>query len=365
MSQANLLLPLAEKTNIKDWDFENLDLKDVSAPSIEISDVIPEGVKNYIVIVDGWVVFKNLENGIKLENKGIELIRENNKLIDINKNKKNSLLTVTIEKNTNLSEPLYITYVSKNRSLVHQTEIILQESSSANIVETFVSDSKFNSNIISKIAVGANANLNTSVINRLNGESTVYYHRMTEVAADATLEATNFIINDSNVVFEDFTHLVGKGANANVATVSIATKEQKQNLTIRVENLAPFSNGNIVNYGISKDSAHLAFNGIGKIHKGMNGGDNQQETRVLNLSVSSEAIANPFLLIDEGDITAGHAASIGQLDEEQVYYLMSRGLSKQESEKLIVSGFLTPFANIIKNEVLKDELLNSIEVKLG
>lgn len=360
----NTALPLAERTNIKDWDFETLKLDNVSAPSVDISSLVPANAKNTVVIADGHIVHQSLESSVTIENKGIELIRESNKLIDLNKNNKNSLLTVHVAKNST-PEPIYIAYVASSRSLVHQTELHIGTSAEANLVESFISDNKQTVNIISKVNVGANAKLNTAVINNINGKSVVYYHRHTEVDKDASLETTNFVLNDSNLVFEDFTHLIGSGSEANVATVALATLAQKQNITVRVENLAPNAIGNIVNYGISQDDAHLAFNGVGKIHKGMNGGDNQQETRVLNLSRTAEAIANPFLLIDEGDITAGHAASIGQIDEEQVYYLQSRGLSKIEAEKLIVSGFLTPFANIIKDETLKEQLLNSIETKLG
>jgi Fe-S cluster assembly protein SufD len=114
-----------------------------------------------------------------------------------------------------------------------------------------------------------------------------------------------------------------------------------------------------------KDDAHLAFNGVGKIKKASKASDNQQETRLLNLSRTAEAIANPFLLIDEGDITAGHAASIGQLDEEQIYYLMSRGMSKAEASKMIVSGFLAPFIDVIRDEGMKEALMTEIEKKLG
>ena len=358
-------LPLAERTPIKDWDFESLKLGDVPVPTVDIASLVPTTAKNTVVVADGHLVHQKLENGITIENKGIDLIRETNKLIELNKTNKNSLLTINIAKNTVLSEPLYIAYVAVDRSLVHQTELNIGSSVEANVVESFLADSKQTVNILSKVNVGANAKLNTAVINNINGKSTVYYHRHTEVEQDASLETTNFVLNDSNVVFEDFTHLVGKASEANVATVALSTDNQKQNMTVRVENLAPNAIGNIVNYGISKDTAHLAFNGVGKIHKGMNGGDNQQETRVLNLSRTAEAIANPFLLIDEGDITAGHAASIGQIDEEQVYYLQSRGLTKVEAEKLIVSGFLTPFANIITDKTLKEQLLDSIEVKLG
>lgn len=355
-------LPLAERTNIKDWSFELT----AGEPHVDCGTAhSPENGVNVLTIMDGQIVKQALQPEITVEQQGISLIREVNKLTEQNKSNVNSQLTLTVAKNVVVTEPIYITYVACGRSLVQQVELNIGDGAEVAIVERFVAKKQYSHNLINKTNVGANAKLHAAAIHNIDGEGTVYYHRHTEVSADASLETTNFMLNSSNYVFEDFTHLIGKGSEANVATVSIATASQKQNMTIRVENLAPHAVGNIVNYGIVQDTAHLAFNGVGKIHKGMNGGDNQQETRVLNLSRLAEAIANPFLLIDEGDITAGHAASIGQIDEEQVYYLQSRGLTKVEAEKLIVSGFLTPFANIIADETLKGQLLESIEAKLG
>ena len=366
MEQSNkTLLPKADKTNIKDWAFEELTLKDVTPQNVDVSSYVPEGAKNAVVLVDGHIAFMNIKDGVTISSDANIDVKEENKLVVLNADKKNSMFSLNIAKNTVVDEPIYIVYVAKERSIVHQGLITLETGAQAEIVETFVSEKSENANILSKTVVGENANLKSSIINRLNGKAVIYYHRLTEVQKDGALETTNFLIHDSNIVFEDYTHLVGTGAEANVATVALADNSQSENITVRVENLAPRSNGNIVNYGIVKDTAHLAFNGIGKIHKGMKGVDNQQETRLLNLSVDAQAIANPFLLIDEGDITAGHAASIGQINPEQVYYLMSRGLSKQESEKMIVTGFLAPFADIIKDEKLKEQLLESIEVKLG
>lgn len=366
MEQTNLALPVADKTNIKNWAFEDLNLTDAAdAGAINATDFVPEDATNAIIVKDGAVVFSKLETGVTVSSETSKSVKELNKLTALNEAKRNSGLVVTVAKNVVLSAPLYIVYLAKGRSLVHQTELTLEQGSEAEVVETFISEQKTNANVLSYIGLGLNAKLQASVINRLNGKGVVYYHRLSEVDKDATLSTNNFLINDSNIVFEDYTHLIGTGAEAEVATVALANEAQVQNVTVRVENMAPRSNGNIINYGIVKDTAHLAFNGIGKIHKGMKNGDNQQESRLLNLSRDAEAIANPFLLIDEGDITAGHAASIGQINPEQVYYLMSRGLSRVESEKMIVTGFLAPFANIIKDDKLKEQLLESIEVKLG
>ena len=365
MSQTNLPLPLAEKTNIRNWDFDNLVLQaDVPMPKIDTSKYSPKGAKNVIVMCDGGVIEQTLEPCVTITLEGMK-IPQNNKLLLLNTQTCNSSITINVAKNAKLEEPLYVVYLAQERSLVHQTSMNISEGAELDIVESFISSTNLNSNIVCHVRLGANAKLNSSIINSLNGVNTVYYHRFTEVDRDASLETYNFVVNDSNVVFEDFTDLKGKGAEANVTTVALASVKQQVNLTVRIQNGAPQSIGNIVNYGIVKDEAHLAINGVGKVLHGMRGSDNQQESRLLNLSKVAEAVANPFLLIDEGDITAGHAASIGQLNEEQVYYLMSRGLTREASERAIAMGFLTPFANAIENDTLKEQLLATIREKLG
>lgn len=82
------------------------------------------------------------------------------------------------------------------------------------------------------------------------------------------------------------------------------------------------------------------------------------------LSPKARGDANPILLIDEDDVTAGHAASVGQVNPEQVYYLMSRGISKQDAERLIIYGFLAPVVSEIPVEAVRGQLQRLLERKL-
>lgn len=357
-------LPLAEKTNIKNWVFEDLILKEVSNSEFDISSVtVPN---NAIVLVDGALIHCDVDPNINVLIEGFnDEVPAHNKLMVLTNEKKNSKLHISVAKNVTIATPLSVIVISNHRSLVHASEVSLAMGATLNYTETFIGHMKSNTLIASHFIVGENAKLTTNVINELHPETVVYHHKRSDVDVNGVLDVTNFIINDVDLVFEDLTYLNGRGAEAQTKTVSITSGEQKQNLTIRVENIASHTIGNIINYGITKDQAHLAFNGIGKIQKDAKNCDNQQETRLLNLSKTAEAIANPFLLIDEGDITAGHAASIGQLDEEQIFYLMSRGMSREEASKMIVSGFLTPFVDALEDEKMREELFARIETKLG
>ena len=82
------------------------------------------------------------------------------------------------------------------------------------------------------------------------------------------------------------------------------------------------------------------------------------------LSPKARGDANPILLIDEDDVKAGHAASVGQVNVEQVYYLMSRGITKQNAERLIIHGFLAPVVSEIPIEAVREQLQRLLERKL-
>ena len=123
--------------------------------------------------------------------------------------------------------------------------------------------------------------------------------------------------------------------------------------------------GNILQDGVIMDRATLTFNGIGLIEKYAKGADAQQESRVLMLSEKARGDANPILLIEEFEVTAGHAASVGQVDEEQLYYLMSRGLSREAAEYLVVRGFLGPVIVQMPSAEIRRQLVEIIDRKLS
>ena len=113
-----------------------------------------------------------------------------------------------------------------------------------------------------------------------------------------------------------------------------------------------------------KESSTAIFNGIGKIEHGASKSNAEQESRVLMLSEKARGDANPILLIDEDDVTAGHAASVGRVDPVQLYYLMSRGITQKEAERLVIHGFLAPVVAELPIEGVKKQLVEVIERKV-
>lgn len=108
----------------------------------------------------------------------------------------------------------------------------------------------------------------------------------------------------------------------------------------------------------------MIFNGIGQIVHGAHGSKADQQNRVLMMSDTAQGDANPLLLIDENDVIAAHAASVGPVDPIQMNYLMSRGIPYVQAERMVIHGFLDPVLGAIPKGKVKDRMLAILERKL-
>jgi Fe-S cluster assembly protein SufD len=159
--------------------------------------------------------------------------------------------------------------------------------------------------------------------------------------------------------------LKGNGSDSDAKVISIGRGEQKLNQTTRAIHFGKSTPSQMITRAVMKEEATAIINGITKIEKGATGANGQQTERVLMLSPRARGDANPILLIDEDDVKAGHAASVGQVNPEQVYYLMSRGISKAEAERLIIYGFLAPVISEVPLANVRKQLEVLVERKLG
>ncbi|GAB2024652.1 Fe-S cluster assembly protein SufD [Lactovum odontotermitis] len=209
------------------------------------------------------------------------------------------------------------------------------------------------------------AQVKFSAIDRLGANVTAFISRRGLLGRDATIDWSIGVMNDGNVICDFDSDLKGNGSHAELKAVGISMGRQIQGVDTRVTNYGKNSVGHILQHGVILERGTLTFNGIGHIINGAKGADAQQESRVLMLSDTARADANPILLIDENDVTAGHAASIGQVDPEDMYYLMSRGLDEQAAKKLVIRGFLGSVIVNIPVKSVRDEFITTIDRKLG
>ena len=224
---------------------------------------------------------------------------------------------------------------------------------------------KATANVTVEVIARSGAQVKFAAIDRLGENVTAYISRRGKLGQNASIDWAIGVMNEGNVVADFDSELVGNGSHADLKVVALSSGRQVQGIDTRVTNFGCNSIGNILQHGVILEKGTLTFNGIGHIIKGAKGADAQQESRVLMLSDQARSDANPILLIEENDVTAGHAASIGQVDPEDMYYLMSRGLDKHTAERLVVRGFLGSVIVEIPVKEVRDEMIATIEEKLS
>ncbi len=251
----------------------------------------------------------------------------------------------------------------------HQVFIYAEENSSVEIIENYYSvKNKEESNKLNvhvHIKADAGAIVKYTAIDELDKNTKAFFRRTARTDRDATLDMALGIMNNGNIIEDVQVDLIGDGSSADVKSVAISHSNQIQCVNTKVINHGSYTVGNIYQHGVVLDQARVSFNGVGHVLNNSKHSDAQQESRILILSEGARADTNPILLIDEYELTAGHAASISRVDEAQLYYLMSRGLGQKQAEKLVIRGFLGSVLSAISVKEVREKFIETIERKLS
>lgn len=279
-------------------------------------------------------------------------------------------LFLYVPKNVVIEEPLEALFVQdshQKNSWMKHVLIYADTNSAFSYAEKYetTGSEKNAANIIVEVIAKPGAKVKFSAVDQLGKNTTVYINRRGHILKDASIEWAIGVMNTGKVIADFDSDLIGEGSHSEVKVVAISMGNQVQGIDTRVTNVGRNSIGHILQHGVILDKSTLTFNGIGHIIKGAKGADAQQESRILMLSENARGDANPILLIDENDVTAGHAASVGRVDPEEMYYLMSRGIPKQEAERLVIRGFLGAVITAIPLRSVREELVDTIERKLS
>ena len=396
----DLPMPRPDKTKIDKWNFTSFKEHSVTSEKLNSLDDLHEDVKglidvesankNLYVQVNNSAAFTSLSDELKA--KGViltdihtaasehsELVQkyfmqdgvkvDEHRLTALHAALFNGGVFVYVPKNVEVAEPIQAIFVhdNANTTLINHVIVVAEDNSSVTYVENYIStveveDAVFN--IISEVFANTNARVTYGAVDTLAKGVTTYVNRRGVAGRDARIEWALGLMNDGDTVSENVTNLIGDGSFGDTKSVVVGRGEQKQNFTTKVVHFGKNSEGYILKHGVMKDSASSIFNGIGKIEHGATKSNAVQESRVLMLSEKARGDANPILLIDEDDVTAGHAASVGRVDPVQLYYLMSRGIPKVEAERLVIHGFLAPVVRELPIEGVKKQLVEVIERKV-
>jgi Fe-S cluster assembly protein SufB len=136
--------------------------------------------------------------------------------------------------------------------------------------------------------------------------------------------------------------LMGKGAHGEVLSIAFAGEGQHQDAGGKCVHVAPNTSSVITSKSISKDGGRASYRGLLEVAKGAHGSKSKVVCDALILDEDSRTDTYPYIRIDENNVDIGHEATVSKIGEEQLFYLMSRGLSEPEAAAMIVSGFVEP-----------------------
>ena len=395
-----LEMPKPDKTKLRKWDFDSFKQHEVKGQSFSNLSELPEAIKkiidventkNLVVQHNNALAYTQVsdqaqKNGVIIEGLSEALINHGELVqkylmtdaVSVDEHRLTALHTalinggvfVYVPKNVVVEDPIQyvVLHDDDNASFFNHVIIVTEESAEVTYVENYLSTASGEGNqlnIVSEVIAGANSNITYGSVDYLDKGFTGHIIRRGTTAADASINWALGLMNEGSQIIDNTTNLIGDRSTSELKSVVVGTGDQKINLTSKIVQYGKETNGYILKHGVMRENALSVFNGIGYIKHGGTKSIANQESRVLMLSENARGDANPILLIDEDDVEAGHAASVGRVDPEQLYYLMSRGISQKEAERLVIHGFLDPVVRELPIEDVKRQLREVIELKVN
>ena len=159
---------------------------------------------------------------------------------------------------------------------------------------------------------------------------------------DATMEWVDGNLGSKLTMKYPAIWLMGERAHGEVLSIAFAGRNQHQDAGGKITHAAPHTSSVITSKSISKDGGRSSYRGLLQVNKGAVGSRSKVVCDALIIDDESRTDTYPYINIDENDVEIGHEATVSKIGEEQLFYLMSRGLSESEASAMIVSGFVEP-----------------------
>ena len=167
---------------------------------------------------------------------------------------------------------------------------------------------------------------------------------------DATMEWVDGNLGSRLTMKYPAVYMMEPGARGEILSIAFSSAGQHQDAGAKLVHCAPNTTGQIISKSISKNGGRSSYRGLVKVEKGAVGSKSNVVCDALILDPDSQSDTYPYIEIAEQDVSIGHEASVSRIGEEQLFYLMSRGLSESEASTMIVNGFIEPLVKELPME---------------
>jgi len=259
------------------------------------------------------------------------------------------------------AEDVKIRTTMNSRSLFNYTLVVAEESSEVTILERQstgeeVDGHRFYSGIV-EVDTEANASVQYGALQNLSEETYNFQVKRGHAADDATVDFIDGNLGSRLTKTSVETRLLGEGSESQIVGAFFGHDDQHFDLGSRVWHENEHTTADLVTRGVLDDEARSVYEGVQDVGREAWSTSSYQRENTLMLSDESEADASPKLIINNHDTEASHSATVGQVDEQDLFYMTSRGLDPETATNMLVEGFFVP----VLEEVAVDELREDLE----
>ena len=359
------------KKNIGDLSFYN----DYSfSNKIDKSVFVEELEHNKIVFINGRIekIDFDYEKKDKIEIiDELEIKHRSNKfnsLIDLNKAFTNKSYKILIKKDYKLAKPLIIYHTTndkiKSKNVNLRLEFKLEENSSLRLIDLFNDNSEKNFlNIFYNFDLKQDSILKNYKIDKIKNKNVKYSFNNIEQATNSVSET--FVLSSGSHFFKNEINcnLKGKYSSAFINGIFSLSDDRHHEIRTTINHLTENTKSYQLIKSVLDDSSKAAYQGKIYVNSEAQKTDGYQLSKAILLDKASEFNAKPELEIYADDVKCSHGSASGSLNEDSIFYLMSRGLSYQQSKELLINGFLLDVIEKITDSEIKHLIKNLIGIK--
>jgi Fe-S cluster assembly protein SufD len=255
----------------------------------------------------------------------------------------------------------------KNAAIFPHTLIVLDEGASATVIDRFVSvsDERSLAIAVNDLTLGVGSKLSYIGVQDWSKDSTAFHLNTTEVAKDANSTALQMNFGGSYIRGESDSHLLGEGSRSVMLSINPADGSREIDQRTFQDHFAPRATSDLLYHNALGDSSRTIFAGLIKVEEGAHETDAYQKVRNLMLSDEAEANSMPGLEILADNVRCTHGATSGELNEDELFYMLARGIPPQQAAQLIVRGFFGTVLERLENPNLEEQLGAILDQKLN
>lgn len=289
-------------------------------------------------------------NGKELENQVLQNANKNIKIED----KKSGMIQLDFNFN------------EKNKELVENINIVANTKSKTTILIKYSSTTKnecYHNGIV-RVKANKDSKSNIVIVNLLNNSSNNFLSIENEIEENASVTYTIVDFGGKTSITNYFSNVKGNDSKSNLNTIYLGKENQMIDINYIAEIRGERAKANIEVQGALKDMAIKNFKGTIDFKKGCKKAKGDENEFCMLLSDTAKSKALPMLLCTEEDVEGSHSTAAGKAEENMLFYIMSRGVSKKDAMKLIVKAKFNKIIETIKDENIKEIILNEIDERL-